>query len=86
MTEKSTGAHAVPLTAFDGTDDVFSRSALRTFRLLRWAFALPVLGAIAAVCAFVLPASATLFVLTANVAFLGLVGFLVRVHSLSHRT
>jgi diguanylate cyclase len=77
MKENSTEIHAVPLTALDGADDVFSRSALRTFRLLRWAVALPVLGAIPAGGAFLLPASATLFVLSAYVAFLGLAGLVV---------
>src|SRR6266540_1120935 len=77
MTQESTGIQTAPVSAFDGADDLFSRSAIHTFRLLRWAVALPILGAIAAVCAFVLPASVTLYVLTAEVALLGLAGLTI---------
>ena len=77
MTQESTGIQTAPVSAFDGADDLFSRSAIHTFRLLRWAVALPILGAIAAVCAFVLPPSVTLFVLTGEVALLGLAGLII---------
>jgi diguanylate cyclase (GGDEF)-like protein len=77
VTEGPSKVH--PSTAFglDSLDSSFSRPEKHMFRFLRWAVALPIVGAIAAVCAFALPPSITLIVLTAEVSVLGIAGLFV---------
>jgi diguanylate cyclase (GGDEF)-like protein/putative nucleotidyltransferase with HDIG domain len=77
MTDDKTGARISPVSSVQSFDEPLPRPETHTFRLLRWTVVLPILGAIAAVCAFVLPSQITLFVLTGEVAILGLAGVIV---------
>ncbi|HEV8574847.1 MAG TPA: HD domain-containing phosphohydrolase [Dehalococcoidia bacterium] len=59
-----------------GVDDTFSKPETRSFRLLRWLVALPVMAA-AAIAVFALPSSMSTTVLGFQVAFLGVAGIVL---------
>src|SRR6266540_4743409 len=60
-------------------EESLSISETRSFRLLRWAVALPVAAAASAVSAFMLPSEIIFSVLTGEVALLGIAGIILEI-------
>src|SRR5437667_117498 len=65
--------------AAENAEESLSISETRSFRLLRWAVALPVAAAASAVSAFMLPSEIIFAVLTGEVALLGIAGIIVEI-------
>src|SRR5438876_10566408 len=73
------GTHPSEGPIAENAEESLTISETRSFRLLRWAVALPVAAAATAVSAFVLPSEITFAVLAGELALLGIGGVIAEI-------